>query len=162
MTDDCVAIRTEARPPDRVRVREITLATAMFHPPEVDVAVELVDDRLAKGERSDYLFLFADVGRETLGYACYGWNSMTRSSWELYWIAVDPRAQGKGLGRRLLDVVEADTAHRGGTRLYVETSGRPLYAPTRAFYLARGYAVGAELAHFYAPDDGKVIFVKAL
>lgn len=155
-----LSIRTEAEPRDRGRVREITLATEMFHPPEVDVAVELVDDRLARGAQSDYLFLFADVARETLGYACYGWNSMTLTSWELYWIAVDPRAQGRGVGRQLLDVVEQDIARRGGTRLYVETSGRPAYAPTRAFYLARDYAVAAELPHFYAPDDGKVIFVK--
>jgi len=157
-----LSIRTEAEARDRDRVREITLATGMFHAPEVAVAVELVDDRLAKGTRSDYHFLFADAPQGTLGYACYGWNSMTQSSWELYWIAVDPSAQGHGIGRRLLDIVERDVAARGGSRLYVETSGRTAYVPTRAFYLARGYAVGAELPHFYAPDDGKVIFVKAL
>lgn len=160
MTKDFITVRTEPHARDRARVREITVATEMFHPPEVDVAVELVDDRLAKGASSDYHFAFADIEARTAGYACYGWNSMTASSWELYWIAVDPSAQGKGIGRRLLDIVETDVAKRGGTRLYVETSGRPIYLPTRAFYLATGYSIAAELPDFYASGDAKVIFVK--
>ncbi len=162
MTASSITLRDEARPQDRERVRQIVLATDMFHPPEAEVAVELVDDRLAKGATSDYQFLFADEGSTTLGYACYGYNEMTQSSWELYWIAVDPRCQGRGVGRRLLEATEKDIRARKGTRLYVETSGRAQYAPTRAFYLANHYSVDAELADFYAPGDGKVIFVKVL
>jgi ribosomal protein S18 acetylase RimI-like enzyme len=159
--NESLVLRTEARPRDRVRIREITRATEMFHAPEIEVAVELVDDRLAKGDGSDYVFLFADSGSLTLGYACYGWNSMTQSSWDLYWIAVDPGAQGRGIGRALLDAVEVDVRARRGSRLYVETSGRAQYEPTRGFYLASGYTIAAELPHFYAPGDSKVIFVKS-
>lgn len=155
-------LRATVRPSDRVRVREITAATRMFHAPEIEVAVELVDDRLARGETSDYLFRFFDEGSRTLGYACYGHDSMTQSSWELYWIAVDPDAQGRGIGRQLLQAVERDVIAHGGSRLYVETAGRDEYAPTRSFYLANRYTLAAELADYYAPGDGKVIFVKAL
>jgi ribosomal protein S18 acetylase RimI-like enzyme len=155
-----VELRTELRASDRSRIREIVHATGMFHPPEVDVAVELVDDRLAKGTASDYAFLLADAGTCTLGYACYGWNSMTQSSWDLYWIAVDPAAHGRGVGRRLLSAVEHDVRGRRGSRLWVETSGRAQYQPTRAFYVAAGYTIAAELTDFYAPGDSKVIFVK--
>jgi ribosomal protein S18 acetylase RimI-like enzyme len=157
-----IRIRTEVLTRDRDRVRELTAATGMFHAPEVDVAVELVDDRLAKGEASDYLFLFAETDSATLGYACYGRDVMTESSWELYWIAVDPRAQGSGIGRRLLDLVERDARARGATQLFVETAGRPIYQPTRAFYLATGYALVAELPDYYAADDSKCVFVKRL
>lgn len=162
MTSTAITLRAEATSADRDRVRAIVVATDMFHPPEADVAVELVDDRLANGTASDYHFLFADEGATTLGYACYGYNEMTASSWELYWIAVDPACQGKGVGRLLLAQAERDIAAHSGTRLYVETSGRAQYAPTRAFYLASGYEIGAELPDFYAPGDGKVIFVKVL
>jgi len=126
-------LRTFVLASDRERVREITAATGMFHPPEVEVAVELVDDRLAKGDVSDYFFRFFDEDGTALGYACYGYDTMTQASWELYWIAVDPRAQGRGIGRQLLRAVEDDVRARGGSRLYVETAGRPQYAPTRAF-----------------------------
>ena len=50
----------------------------------------------------------------------------------------------------------------GGRRVYVDTSSRDQYEPTRAFYRACGYAEVARLDHFYADGDGKVIFVKAL
>jgi len=155
-------IRTEPEPTDRERVRAMTAATGMFHAPEIEVAVELVDDRLAKGAASDYLFLFAELDSATLGYACYGRDTMTESSWELYWIAVDPQTQGSGIGRRLLELVERDARARGATQLFVETAGRPIYQPTRAFYLATGYTLVAELPDYYAPGDSKCVFAKRL
>ena len=53
-------------------------------------------------------------------------------------------------------------AAAGRTRVYVETSTRPQYLPTRAFYLACGYELAAELVDFYAPGDGKAVFLKVL
>jgi len=50
----------------------------------------------------------------------------------------------------------------GARRVYADTSARPQYAPTRAFYEASGYAPTAFLEDFYAPGDGKVIYVKVL
>ena len=44
----------------------------------------------------------------------------------------------------------------------VETSSRDDYAPTRAFYLACGYQIVAELPDFYAPGDGKLIYLRVL
>jgi hypothetical protein len=46
--------------------------------------------------------------------------------------------------------------------VYVETSGRRDYAPTRAFYERAGYRPEARLADFYAPGDDKWIYVKPL
>jgi hypothetical protein len=51
---------------------------------------------------------------------------------------------------------------QGGSRVYIETSARSLYEPTRAFYLARGYSQVAELEDFYAPGDAKAMYVKVL
>jgi len=53
-------------------------------------------------------------------------------------------------------------AGRGARLIYADTSSRPQYEPTRAFYLSCGYVQEAFLADFYAPGDGKVIFVKPL
>jgi hypothetical protein len=46
--------------------------------------------------------------------------------------------------------------------VYAETSSRPQYEPTRSFYRACGYRLEARLEDFYAPGDGKVIFLKVL
>ena len=155
-----VTLRRDARTGDPAIVRDITESTGFFYAEEVGTAVELVDERLAKGEASGYSFVFADEGERTLGYACYGPIACTKASFDLYWIAVHADGRGKGLGTTLLDESERLVRESGGHRIYVETSSRPLYEPTRAFYLARGYREEARLAEFYGPGDAKVIYVK--
>jgi ribosomal protein S18 acetylase RimI-like enzyme len=158
-----VSLRSIATSDDAARIRAITADTGFFYPMEVDVAVELVEERLSKGEGSGYHFLFADdASGDTLGYASYGPIDMTDGSWDLYWIAVRSHAQGSGVGRVLVDAVEADVRARGGRRLYVETAGRPAYQPTREFYRRCEYRVEGTFEDFYGPGDAKVTFVKRL
>ena len=152
--------REDVLPGDPGAVRAIVTSTGFFHDHEIDVAVELVDERLQKGLSSGYLFLFAEQGGRTVGYSCYGEIACTEGSYDLYWIAVHADGRGKGLGTLLLEESERLIRAAGGRRIYVETSSRPLYEPTRAFYLARGYREEARLAEFYGPGDAKVIYVK--
>lgn len=157
-----LGLRAEIGPSDPEAIRRITAATGFFRPDETEVAVELATERLARGEASGYHFLFAEAGGAPAGYACYGPIGCTVSSWDLYWIAVDPEHQGSGVGTRLIREVERRIAAKGGSRVYVETSSRADYEPTRRFYESRGYAKEALLEDFYAPGDGKVIYVKRL
>lgn len=150
----------EAADPDRIRA--LVAATGFFSPDEIAIAGELADDCLAQGAASDYRFLLAEEPGRLLGYACYGPIPGTRSSWDLYWIAVMPGLQRQGLGRALLEEVEEAIRAAGGTRIYVDTSSRDQYEPTRRFYRAGGYRLAAELQDFYAPGDGKVIFVREI
>jgi len=96
------------------------------------------------------------------GYACYGPIACTESGYDIYWIAVHPDYQGKGLGRRILKETERLIRESSGTRIYVETSQRVQYASTRAFYEDCGYRLEAVLADFYAAGDGKVVYCKSL
>jgi hypothetical protein len=57
---------------------------------------------------------------------------------------------------------EGRIAERGGRLAVVETSGRPVYDPTRGFYLNMGYREAARIADFYAAGDAKVVYTKAL
>ena len=43
-----------------------------------------------------------------------------------------------------------------GKIIWIETSSRAIYLPTRKFYEKKGYAVQAELTDFYAPGDNIV------
>jgi ribosomal protein S18 acetylase RimI-like enzyme len=81
----------------------------------------------------------------------------TEGTYDLYWLAVDPAAQGRGLGRALTGEAERLLAARGARMLVAETSGRPDYAATRSFYLATGYAEAARVRDFYAPGDDRII-----
>lgn len=155
-------LRREVLPGDVDQVRRLVQATGFFHPDEVAIAAELVRERLDRGEPSGYEFVFAEDPRGLSGYACFGPIPCTRHSWDLYWIAVAPDRQGKGLGKRLMMEAEAAVRAAGGTRIYIDTSSREQYAPTRAFYHRCGYRIAAILEDFYAPGDGKVILTKQL
>ncbi len=153
--------RDIAAPGDIDAVSRLVQATGMFSEEEADTAREIVEASLAHGTASGYRFILADRDG-LLGFACYGRIPLTRSSYDLYWIAVAPGSQRKGLGSRLLGLVEQAAMALGADALYVDTSGRAQYQTTRAFYLARGYVQAARLADFYAPGDDKIVFLKRL
>lgn len=124
------------------------------------MAGELVEARLAKGAASGYEFVLAEERGQIVGFACFGRNTLTVRSWDLYWIAVSKSHQGRGLGGRLLAEVHRRIAAAGGGRVYIETSDREDYLPTRRFYERHGYILEAMLSDFYAPGDSKAIFVR--
>ena len=112
----------------------------------------------------DYLFVgaFASPDRTLVGYACYGATPATDRTYDLYWIAVDPAVQGTGAGTHLLTEIERRLESAGARLIVIETSSRAEYAPTRRFYLARGYTEAARVGEFYAPGDDRVIYTKRL
>lgn len=147
---------------DAERIRGVIESTEFFRPDEVGVAVSLVEERLEQGEPSGYFFVFAGEGDKVAGYTCFGPIPCTLSSYDLYWIAVERDCQGSGLGRALIAKTEEAIRQQGGTRVYIETSSKPLYEPTRQFYLRCGYSQVAFLEDFYGPDDSKVVYAKVL
>jgi ribosomal protein S18 acetylase RimI-like enzyme len=155
-------LRRDLVPDDASAIARIVASTGFFAEAEIGIAVELVTERLAKGVASGYEFLIAESEGTALGYACWGEIPCTIGNFDLYWIAVAREAQGRGIGTQLLEFIESAVAEAGGRSLYVETSGRPLYEPTRNFYRRHGYETMAVLADFYAPGDGKVILAKRL
>lgn len=146
---------------DPEKIRAIVEATGFFSDEEVEISVELLHERLSRGIESGYNFLFAeDNNGKLVGYTCYGPVTGTQSSFDLYWIVVDKDYQGYGVGK-LLDSKTVDLIRdMGGTKIYAETSSKKQYEPTRTFYRKMGYHEAAFLEDFYAPDDGKIIFVK--
>jgi ribosomal protein S18 acetylase RimI-like enzyme len=161
-TPHSISFRTTVRASDADAVRQIVTETGFFSPAEIDIAEELVDERLEQGAESGYEFVFADLGDETIGYACFGEIPCTVGSYDLYWIAVRPSSQGTGLGRRLMEAVENALAPLGARLLYLDTSGREQYQSTRGFYLRCGFEEAAVFDDFYAPGDAKIVYVKRL
>ena len=49
-----------------------------------------------------------------------------------------------------------------GRRIYIETSAKPQYEPTRSFYVRCGYVEEARFRDFYAPGDDKLVYGKSL
>jgi D-alanine-D-alanine ligase len=146
-------------PADRRRIEEITRAVRVFRHDEVPVALEVFDGVVAGSP--DYVALGAVLDELLVGWICWGPTPCTLGTYDLYWMAVDPAAQGVGIGSSLLRAMEGRLA--GSARLIVvETAGRPDYRPTRAFYEALGYRKAAIIPDFYAPGDDQVVYVKTL
>ena len=158
------------RPRDRARVAELLVSTAVFSRDEIDVALQLFDatvrDQVDAGPDDahvpDYEFTGAFVGERLLGYACAGPTPATEGTFDLYWLAVDAASQGKGIGTALVREVERELHERGARMLLVETSSRPDYSDTRAFYARCGYSEAARIKDFYAPADDRIMLTTRL
>ncbi|MBN1847657.1 MAG: GNAT family N-acetyltransferase [Deltaproteobacteria bacterium] len=157
-----IHLQYDVGPADPEKIRRLVDITGFFYPAEVDVAEELVRERLAKGPASGYHFVLAEHYGRLVGYTCYGPIACTESSYDLYWIAVHPDFQGRGLGRRVLKESERLIRQAGGSRIYVETSERPQYASTRAFYESQGYRPESVLENFYGPNEAKITYCRVL
>jgi ribosomal protein S18 acetylase RimI-like enzyme len=152
---------------DRERIHEILVSTARFTEDEVSCAVELVDIFLARPDKGDYLVSVLedpDTGprRMVQGYVCYGPTPLTDRVYDLYWIAVDPKQQGQGIGQMLLRFVENEVRRENGRMLLIETSSKESYGPTLRFYQRSGYDEISRIKDFYRIEDDKVIFCKKL
>lgn len=157
-----ITFRYDVSPSDVETVREIVGSTGFFNPTEIEIAVELVAERLELGDASGYFFVFAERAGQVLGYTSYGPIAGTAGSFDLYWIAIHRGQQGRRLGRVIMEETERRIRDSGGRRVYAETSGRPQYEPTRVFYERLGFFREAHLKDFYAPGDDKVFYVKVL
>ena len=158
---DSVIVLRAPRAEDRDRVHAMVEATGVFRPDEVEVALEVFDDAVA-APGVDYHALGAYDDDTLVGFALYGPTPCTVTTWDLYWIVVDPHAHRLGVGRRLMAESETAIDRHGGRLVVVETSSRENYAPTRAFYEALGYDRAARIADYYAAGDDLIVYTKPL
>ena len=138
-------------------IEEILRSSGFFYEFEIETALEIADDTL---DRGGYSWLLMKDEDGVVAFANYGKNAFSTHSWDLYWIAVHEKSRHKKLGKELLKAIEDDVREAGAGILWIETSGRPLYAPTEAFYQRNGYTLQASLKDFYAVGDPKQIYSK--
>lgn len=150
-------------PHERKDVEAILRSTGYFYEFEIQTALEIADETISKGmELSGYYWMKIADEDGIVAFANYGKNAFSTHSWDLYWIAVHNNSRNKKLGSVLLKAIEDDVRKMGGKILWIETSGRPLYASTEGFYRRNGYELQASLKDFYGPGDPKQIYSKVL
>ena len=146
---------------DRGKIRRLIGQRKIFTAKEIKVAMELVDDALHHGKKSDYRILCAMQGsRIFAGYICFGPIPLTEKCYDLYWIAVNKKYARRGIGENLLRHMENIITGERGRQIYIETSSSPGYEAARAFYIKHGYRPICTVNDFYRQGDHKLIFVK--
>ncbi len=153
----------EITPADRPALEKILTSSGFFYDFEVEVALSLADETIEKGqEKSGYYWIRVIDEGEVIGFANFGPNPSSVHSWDLYWIAIQEEHRQKHYGSLILKQVEERVRAMGAKILWIETSGRPLYEPTRHFYLKNGYELEATLREYYGPGDPKLVYRKEL
>lgn len=160
MENSNITIRYTVRPGDAEAVGEMALSTGFFRPDEIEVAMDLVRQRLNEGPSCGYEFVFVDINNKPVAYSCFGNIPISLVSFDLYWIITHNNYRQMGLGSIVLRETENRVREEKGVYLYIETSAKELYKPTQGFYLKNGYTLKALFEDFYDIGDGKLVYVK--
>jgi ribosomal protein S18 acetylase RimI-like enzyme len=147
--------------PDRDQILQLLKQRETFNETEIRVAMEVLDEGLRYPDKGEYqMFCAIDDSGCLAGYICFGPIPMTDGCYDLYWIVVDKKFSRKGVGEKLLDVMEEFLTMRGARHVYVDTETTPPYEAARSFYKKHGYREVCMLDNFYRKGANKVIFMK--
>jgi len=152
---------------DLAELLALAAGTDAFSQPELDVLKEVleksthIENSPIDGTVPDYILIEERVENKAVGFVIFGRVPMTRSSWDIYWIATRRDLQGRGIGRALIRKVEDYLRARDVfAQVRLETSSRKDYDNTRIFYAKAGFVEAGRIADFYSQDDSLVIFSK--
>ena len=160
MTTSTATIRL-ANPDDTDTIMNLAQAIGLFEGEELEVLGDMLGGYFdgSLGENHSWI-VCDDDGVVGVGY--FAPEQYAYGVYNLYFIAVHPKHQGKGNGSLMLNYVEKTLTEKGERLLLVETSGLPNFELTRKFYRKQGYEEEARIREFYKPGDDKIIFRKAL
>jgi ribosomal protein S18 acetylase RimI-like enzyme len=147
---------------DRTALSAILKKTPEFTKEEARVALEIIDDYLENGTKSGYFITVAVADSAVVGYICYGARPLTSGTWDMYWAAIHPQYQGKGIGRSLFKAAENHIAKSGGRIMMIETSSKPGYEKTIAFHHSLGYEDVCLIEDFYSIGDHLLMLIKRI
>jgi len=148
---------------DRPILKRILGRIESFHAKDRAVALELIDIILNDPAQKDYMSLVSeDEAGRVNGFICFGPTPLTKGTYDIYWVAVDPETAGKGVGARLLHSVEARLRKKHGRLVIIETSSEEDYRRARKFYEKNGYQLAERIADFYRVGEDRVTYIKRL
>ena len=142
---------------DREKIKKILIETNNFNEEEINIAMELINIYVNDETQEDYE-LFVDDENGIRGYVCIGPRPLTIGTYDLYWIAVNPGVQSRGIGSGLMKFVEEHLKQKGGRLILAETSGKPSYEKERKFYEKNFYELLVNIKDFYNIGDSLVIY----
>lgn len=147
---------------DREKIEDILVGTNNFNEEEIRIAMELIDVYIKDKEQKDYEIFVDEEGNDLRGYVCIGPRPLTEGTYDLYWIAVNPKVQSKGVGSGLVKYIEDHIKNIKGRLILIETSGKESYEKERKFYEKNFYEKLVNIRDFYREGDSLVIYGKYL
>ncbi len=155
------AIIRVAKPDDTNTIMNLAQAVGLFEGEELEelggMLTGYFEDSLGEG----HSWIVCDDGG-VVGVAYFAPEQYAYGVYNLYFIAVHPKYQGKGYGTAIVNYVEKTLAEQEVRLLLVETSGLPNFELTRKFYRKQRYEEEARIRDYYKAGNDKIIFRKVL
>jgi ribosomal protein S18 acetylase RimI-like enzyme len=147
---------------DRAAVQDIILTSGVFGEADAACVDEMILETWELPRVDSYRWLACCDGQHMIGFACYGVESLTQDTWDLFWICVRPEARGLGAGRALIAEVKAEARAANGRLMVIYTSSMPKFAPARGLYERAGFERSAIVPDYYSDGDDLYIYRKRL
>lgn len=127
-----------------------------------EMVPDLLAGFLADPAGSGQQWLSCEIDGSVAGF-CYAVEEMlAEGTWNMLAIGVGAETQSRGIGARIVGVLEDNIGQLGGRIVIVDTSGTEPFARARDFYRQNGYVQEATIRDFWGPGDDKVVFWKSL
>lgn len=134
----------------------------LFKESDAECVDEMFGLTLAKPTPDNYRFLSGFLDDALVAFACFGWESLTHGTWDLFWVCTLPAARGRGLGGALIsEAVQVATAENGRLMVIYTSSTEP-YAAARRLYRTHGFQHAATVQEYYNIGDDLHIYTKKL
>ena len=157
---------TPSTPDDRRGIYNLILNSGIFGQADADCVDGMFTEAMSKPSEDGYRFLSCWSGMPTpnqlIGFACVGRESLTKGTWDLFWICVDRVARGCGAGRALMDEAQRLAISEGGRLMVIYTSSTEPYTAARLLYESQHFAPAAVVSDYYAEGDDLRIYTKRL
>ena len=99
-------------------------------------------------------FVLANEGNQTLGFASFEWNYEHQKQTKIHKIYILPSAQGKGVGKALIDYIATEARKQGSLTLCLNVNR---FNKAITFYEKMGFSiiseVNIELEYGYLMED---------
>ena len=135
----------------------LATASGLFEADQTDILAAM----LRSPDENDIWFTDEDSG-VPVGVAYLAPEKMTYGTWNLFWIAIDPKYQRQGRGRAMLSHIQNWLVKKKQRLLLVETAGVEDFDYVRKFYADNGFEEEAKIRDFYEDGVDKVVFRKSL
>ncbi|MGL2993321.1 N-acetyltransferase family protein [Flavobacterium sp. TSSA_36] len=112
------------------------------------------DKALAESVTKEHHFILAKEGNQTLGFASFEWDYNNQKQTKIHKIYILPSAQGKGVGKILIDYVASEAQKHGSDVLCLNVNR---FNKAIEFYKKMKFSISdevtIELEHGYLMED---------
>ena len=147
---------------DRQGICDILLNSGIFNQSDAECVDQMFGEAYSKASEDNYQFISCWEGDQLAGFACFGRESLTQGTWDLFWVCVSSTARRKGAGRALFAEVQQRATREHVRLIVIYTSSTDKYAPARRLYESMGYTRTAVVADYYAENDDLFIYTQRL